>query len=85
MKSERTISSKRECILKLQRYRLALELSPPQREGELLLNLGSVHHAMGDWEAARRHYRQCLALEPNNQVVIANMKLLGSQLYEQLN
>lgn len=54
----------------------------PQRESELLLNLGSVHHAMGEWELAKRHYTQCLKLEPNNQVVIANMKLLGSQLYE---
>ena len=62
-----------------QRYRLALEMSPPAREGELLLNLGSVHHAMGEWDLAKAHYRQCLELEPNNQVV---MKLLGSQLYE---
>ena len=66
----------------LQRYRLALEMSPPARESELLLNLGSVHHAMGEWDLAQRHYRQCLELEPNNQVVMANMKLLGNQLYE---
>jgi Flp pilus assembly protein TadD len=49
----------------------------PQRESELLLNLGSVHHAMGEWDAAKRHYSQCLKLEPNNKVVIANMELLG--------
>ena len=35
-----------------------------------------MHHALGEWEAAERHYIQCLKLEPNNQVVIANMKLL---------
>ena len=57
-------------------------MSPPARESELLLNLGSVHHAMGEWDLARAHYRQCLELEPNNQVVMDNMKLLGSQLYE---
>ena len=67
-------------ILLFQRYNLALEMSPPSRAGELLLNLGSVHHAMGDWELAEQHYTQCLDLEPNNQVVIANMKLLSSQL-----
>ena len=67
-------------IFLFQRYNLALEMSPPSRAGELLLNLGSVHHAMGDWELAEQHYTQCLALEPNNQVVIANMKLLSSQL-----
>ena len=65
-----------------QRYRLALEMSPPAREGELLLNLGSVHHAMGEWDLAKAHYRQCLELEPDNPVVMDNMKLLGSQLYE---
>ena len=58
-----------------QRYRLALEMDP-LRQTELLLNLGSMHHALGEWEAAERHYIQCLKLEPNNQVVIANMKLL---------
>ena len=31
---------------------------------------------------AKAHYCQCLELEPNNQVVMDNMKLLGSQLYE---
>lgn len=61
-----------------QGYRAALEMSPSSVR--LLLNLGSVHHAMGDWELAGHHYRRCLELEPNNQVVIANMKLLGSQL-----
>jgi len=59
-----------------QRYRLALEMSPPYRQSELLLNLGSVHHAMGEFEAAEKHYTQCLKLEPHNQVVIDNMKLL---------
>ena len=48
----------------------------PLRQTELLLNLGSMHHALGEWKAAERHYIQCLKLEPNNQVVIANMKLL---------
>ena len=57
-------------------------MSPPAREGELLLNLGSVHHAMGEWDLAKAHYRQCLELEPDNPVVMDNMKLLGSQLYE---
>lgn len=51
-------------------------MSPPYRQSELLLNLGSVHHAMGEFEAAEKHYTQCLKLEPHNQVVIDNMKLL---------
>ena len=58
-----------------QRYHMALKMSP-NRQSELLLNLGSVHHAMGEWEVAEKHYSQCLKLEPDNQVVIANMKLL---------
>lgn len=74
------LRARRQYQMAAQRYNLALEMSPPSRAGELLLNLGSVHHAMGDWELAEQHYTQCLALEPNNQVVIANMKLLSSQL-----
>ncbi len=46
------------------------------REPEILLSLGSVHHAMGELEIAEEHYLQCLKLEPHNKVVIANMELL---------
>ena len=61
-----------------QNYRQALQASPS--EPHLLLSLGSVHHAMGEWEAAWVHYRRCLQLQPDNQVLKANMELLDKSL-----
>ena len=61
-----------------QNYRRALELNPS--EPQLLLSLGSVHHAMGEWESAWIHYHRCLQLQPDNKVLIANMELLAKSV-----
>jgi hypothetical protein len=42
-----------------------------------MLSLGSVHHALGEWETAWIHYHRCLQLQPNNEVLISNMQLLA--------
>jgi hypothetical protein len=65
-------------FLPFQNYRLALEASPS--EPHLLLSLGSVHHAMGEWETAWVHYRRCQQLQPENKVLKANMELLAKSV-----
>ena len=43
------------------------------------MNLGAMHHLMGKLESAEDFYQKALVIQPNNQVLIDNIKRLQNQ------
>jgi tetratricopeptide (TPR) repeat protein len=56
----------------LLQYAIELGLDTP----EVHLELGNIHMAQNDWEAAQAEYRKCLEMNPDNPVLMFNYGLV---------
>ena len=45
----------------------------------ILMNLGALYHLIGNFQKAEKVYQQALVYEPNNDILLTNIKRLQKQ------